>query len=693
MHTDSIHDVFLSYSRQDRETAEAFMRLLTEVGWDVWWDENLRAGQRYRPEIRERHEASRCVLVIWSRHAVASTWVSAEAARAGERIVQVHLDPEFELPLPYSEHHFLDFSGWRGERTHANVEPLIESIEHHAGPGLPARLEPVCAPDALQALLADELGAAEAAHLWAARLRGDWRPDDVRALAVWLRRTAPRVGGDVRPSLAWVEVWIAELLEQPTAPSGEPEGRRRKSFRTLASRLGLCEEEWLALVDARLGSEGLGSRIGTLQRHALADRPAARAVVCEDLFSIGAAVALSGQGCDALAVAEATLRRRVQALAREANPDPRRVEEDLEALRAFALRAPGAEPPVSRSFANRMRAAGIFELLARDDRFRDPEHHALLVASALRGAAEPVQRARAAIAAQSAPAFEDVAGWRAAELAGSALTQWLADVEEAQPDIEIAELLGGAGPAELARARDRLRRALRGPRRARRPARVAVLRHLVRHAATLGADRTARLLEALAVDERGITFDRCELYFVDEGLRWLGPELGPLRRRVMLRTGVAPARGVAPSAWPRSGEVQLCPTLVPRELLRAFDPSYTGPDPAVVSTWFEAEAFTRWLSAHTERPFGLPTRDEGEGLAVAGDNREWIWPARPALRRAGLSAFGRAMGSGFAAHQRDATGPRGEGGAAVRLCLLPGLGGGERGSARMDLLSGESDFR
>ncbi|HWH22494.1 MAG TPA: toll/interleukin-1 receptor domain-containing protein [Allosphingosinicella sp.] len=78
-------DIFLSYSRSDREVAERIQARLTSEGYDVFWDQNTPPGTDWDTWIRDRLKESRCVLVLWSRSSVVSPNVRHEAIIGRER--------------------------------------------------------------------------------------------------------------------------------------------------------------------------------------------------------------------------------------------------------------------------------------------------------------------------------------------------------------------------------------------------------------------------------------------------------------------------------------------------------------------------------------------------------------------------------------------------------------------------------
>jgi hypothetical protein len=78
-------DVFISYSRTDKQIALSLATDLKHGGLDVWWDLELYAGDNFHDVILAALDASRVTIVIWSKTAVRSAWVRDEATRALKR--------------------------------------------------------------------------------------------------------------------------------------------------------------------------------------------------------------------------------------------------------------------------------------------------------------------------------------------------------------------------------------------------------------------------------------------------------------------------------------------------------------------------------------------------------------------------------------------------------------------------------
>jgi hypothetical protein len=82
-------DVFLSYAREDRHRVSPLVDALADKGWSVWWDQSLDAGVTYREAIQQELLDARCVLVVWSKRSIGSSWVQEEAEEGLRRGVLV----------------------------------------------------------------------------------------------------------------------------------------------------------------------------------------------------------------------------------------------------------------------------------------------------------------------------------------------------------------------------------------------------------------------------------------------------------------------------------------------------------------------------------------------------------------------------------------------------------------------------
>lgn len=72
------YDVFISYSREDRDWADQVYRSL-EAGQSVFFDyQSLRAGDDWEEKIQSALEESRSLVLLWSDKAKSSDWVTRE---------------------------------------------------------------------------------------------------------------------------------------------------------------------------------------------------------------------------------------------------------------------------------------------------------------------------------------------------------------------------------------------------------------------------------------------------------------------------------------------------------------------------------------------------------------------------------------------------------------------------------------
>lgn len=122
-------DVFLSYARGDRVTAERLAHAIGEAGLTVWWDRHIKGGAEFSRDIeRQLNEAAR-VLVLWSKEAVDSRWVRDEASVAADsqRLVSATLDGT-PPPLGFRQFQTLDLKEWSAKGA-AIPRELAEALE------------------------------------------------------------------------------------------------------------------------------------------------------------------------------------------------------------------------------------------------------------------------------------------------------------------------------------------------------------------------------------------------------------------------------------------------------------------------------------------------------------------------------------------------------------------------------------
>jgi TPR repeat protein len=127
-------DVFISYSRADRDRAQQLARALQARGIDVWWDPELLPGEEYSKKIAGVLAKAKAIIVIWSRASVESNWVMDEAAVGSKRsnLVPVLFDA-VEPPLGFRQNQAEDLSRWPEPEGAPAFERVVAAIERLRG--------------------------------------------------------------------------------------------------------------------------------------------------------------------------------------------------------------------------------------------------------------------------------------------------------------------------------------------------------------------------------------------------------------------------------------------------------------------------------------------------------------------------------------------------------------------------------
>ena len=122
-------DIFLSYKSEDRERAQRIERALTALGWNVFWDEELRVGDDFREALENELARARCVVVLWSTLSIRSRWVRDEASRADKhrKLIAVRID-DVEMPLGFGEMQVADLIGWAGDTQASGFRELVDGL-------------------------------------------------------------------------------------------------------------------------------------------------------------------------------------------------------------------------------------------------------------------------------------------------------------------------------------------------------------------------------------------------------------------------------------------------------------------------------------------------------------------------------------------------------------------------------------
>jgi formylglycine-generating enzyme required for sulfatase activity len=122
-------DIFLSYTRADRDIASRIVVLLEAHGWSVWWDAEISGGRRWDAEIETEINSAHCVVALWTPRSIDREFVLAEANRGRERgtLVPILIDCE-RPPLAFGLVQARDLSGWDGASETATVRDFLADV-------------------------------------------------------------------------------------------------------------------------------------------------------------------------------------------------------------------------------------------------------------------------------------------------------------------------------------------------------------------------------------------------------------------------------------------------------------------------------------------------------------------------------------------------------------------------------------
>lgn len=163
-------DIFLSYKREDQRQARWLADVLADQGWEVWWDPELRAGERFDERIRRAIAEARCVLVLWSRRSVGSQYVLDEAGYAAEEGKLLPVDIEsVQHPFGFGRIHAAKLYPWDGSLEAPLLRRLIADVANFLGEAAPP-----AAPSRPDAQYLVRLGAEVEARKYESRPAPEW---------------------------------------------------------------------------------------------------------------------------------------------------------------------------------------------------------------------------------------------------------------------------------------------------------------------------------------------------------------------------------------------------------------------------------------------------------------------------------------------------------------------------------------
>lgn len=108
----------LSFALSGRLNAETFLFVLIEI----------LAGSRWQEKLSQWIEGAGAVLVIWTDSSAQSSWVIAEASKAGNKLVSATLAGMAVVPSPFQDLMTVDLHGWSGDPSDPRLDQLGKAL-------------------------------------------------------------------------------------------------------------------------------------------------------------------------------------------------------------------------------------------------------------------------------------------------------------------------------------------------------------------------------------------------------------------------------------------------------------------------------------------------------------------------------------------------------------------------------------
>ena len=127
-------DIFISYASEDRPKAMMLAQILERQGWSVFWDRRIPTGKSWRETVGKELAEARCVVVLWSKTSIESSWVQDEADDAKRREVLFPVLIESVLPpFGFRSVQAADLTNWDGKDATQQFEWLMSDLVNFVG--------------------------------------------------------------------------------------------------------------------------------------------------------------------------------------------------------------------------------------------------------------------------------------------------------------------------------------------------------------------------------------------------------------------------------------------------------------------------------------------------------------------------------------------------------------------------------
>jgi hypothetical protein len=111
---------------------EPLANALASRGWSVWWDRAILIGKNYREVITAALKSAKCIIVVWSKNSVSSSWVIDEANVGinNNKVLLPVLIEDVQVPLGFGEIQSANLIDWQGSLSHSEFEQLMKAISN-----------------------------------------------------------------------------------------------------------------------------------------------------------------------------------------------------------------------------------------------------------------------------------------------------------------------------------------------------------------------------------------------------------------------------------------------------------------------------------------------------------------------------------------------------------------------------------
>ena len=126
-----MHDIFISYAKEDKLIAKTIAEALKKESFNVWWDFEIPAGSTFDSVIEQAVADAKCVIVLWSKHSTKSEWVHIEAAEGKARNILVPiLISDVDIPFAFRRRQTADIRAWLKDKNHPSFERILSDIRY-----------------------------------------------------------------------------------------------------------------------------------------------------------------------------------------------------------------------------------------------------------------------------------------------------------------------------------------------------------------------------------------------------------------------------------------------------------------------------------------------------------------------------------------------------------------------------------